>query len=84
MGQKRDNLERQLNQASTELSAYEKQLEEGGVAAATRPRNPKWRNLNSLCRQLRNRLNAVARVEANNVDVAKRKESKSAEAASAG
>lgn len=83
MGMKRDNLEWQLARASTELATFEKQLDTDGVATTARPKHPKWRNLAARCRQLRNRLNAVARVEANNADVAKRKEAKNAEAASA-
>ena len=83
MGMKRDNLEWQLNRANTELSAFEKQLDQDGVAAEVRSRNPKWRNLNSRCRQLRHRLIAVGKVETNNADVTQRKAAKSAEAASA-
>ena len=83
MGMKRDNLEWQLNRASTELSAFEKELDENQVAVEARPRNAKWRNLNAVCRQLRHRLHAVARVEANNVEVAQRKAAASAEATAA-
>lgn len=83
MGMKRDNLEWQLNRASTELSAFENELDQNGVAADARSRNPKWRNLNARCRQLRSRLNAVTKVEATNAEVAQRKESTSAEVASA-
>ncbi|MFM9964300.1 MAG: hypothetical protein ACKV2Q_24120 [Planctomycetaceae bacterium] len=73
MGMKRDNLEWQLNRASTELSDFEKELDENKVAPEARHRNAKWRNLNAVCRQLRHRLHAVAKVEANNVEVAQRK-----------
>ncbi len=83
MGMKRDNLEWQLNRASTELSAFEKELDQNGVAADDRSSHPKWRNLNAVCRQLRRRLHAVARVEATNVEVAQRKEANSAEPATA-
>lgn len=83
MGMKRDNLEWQLDRAKTELSAFEKELDQKGIAAETRSRNPKWRNLNSRCRQLRNRLNAVSTVEANNADLLQRKEAQSTEAAAA-
>ncbi len=83
MGLKRDNLEWQLSRASSELTAYEKQLDAAGTAAGVRSKNPKWRNLNARCRQLRHRLLAVGQVEANNVAVAQRKEAKSAEAAAA-
>jgi hypothetical protein len=83
MGMKRDSLEWQLNRASTALSAFEKELDQNQVAADARPRNAKWRNLNARCRQLRSRLNAVAKVEANNAEVSQRKAASSAEAASA-
>ena len=83
MGMKRDNLEWQLGRASTELSTFEKELDQGGVAAEARPKNAKWRNLNGRCRQLRRRLIAVSKVEATNIEVAQRKESASAEVASA-
>ena len=83
MGMKRDNLEWQLSRASTELSTFEKELDENKVAADARPRNAKWRNLSARCRQLRHRLNAVAKVEANNVEVAQRKAAASAETAAA-
>ena len=79
MGQKRPNLEWQLSHASNELSAWEKDLDQQGVAAATRARNPKWRNLNARCRQLRHRLAAVATVEANNAALLQRKEVATAE-----
>ena len=83
MGMKRDNLEWQLNRANTELSAFEKQLDEAGVAADVRPRNAKWRNLSARGRQLRRRLIAVSKVEATNVEVAQRKETNAAEAVAA-
>lgn len=83
MGLKRDNLEWQLGRFGAELSAYEKQLDENGVASTARSRDPKWRNLNARCRQLRNRLNAVTKVEATNAEVAQRKEANSAEPAAA-
>lgn len=83
MGMKRDNLEWQLSRVNTELSAFEKQLDENGVAAEARPRNAKWRNLSARGRQLRKRLNAVTKVEATNAEVAQRKEANTAETASA-
>ena len=69
MGLKRANLEWQFSHASTELSNCEKELDQQGLATDARPRHPKWRNLNARCRQLRNRLNAVAKVEANNEEL---------------
>lgn len=80
MGQKRPNLEWQLSHASTELAAYEKELDQSGLAVEARPRNPKWRNLNARCRQLRHRLNAVAKIEANNEALMQRKATATAEA----
>lgn len=83
MGMKRDNLEWQLNRASAELSAFEKELDENKVAVDARTRNAKWRNLAARCRQLRHRLHAVARIEANNIEVAQRKAAASADATAA-
>lgn len=83
MGMKRDNLEWQLSRATAELSAFEKELDESKVATEARSRNAKWRNLSARCRQLRRRLIAVARVEANNAEVAQRKAGNSAEVAAA-
>ena len=83
MGMKRDNLQWQLDRANTELSAFEKELDQNGIAADDRSSNPKWRNLNAVCRQLRRRLLAVGKVEATNVEVAQRKEANSAEPATA-
>jgi hypothetical protein len=83
MGLKRDNLEWQLERANTELSAFEKELDEKGVSADGRASHPKWRNLSARTRQLRRRLNAVSKVEATNVEVAQRKEANSAETATA-
>lgn len=83
MGLKRDNLEWQLERANTELSAFEKELDQKGIAADDRSSHPKWRNLNARSSQLRRRLNAVAKVEATNVEVTQRKEANSAETATA-
>ena len=73
MGQKRASLEWQLSNASTELTCCEKELDQQGLAVAARPRHPKWRNLNARCRQLRHRLAAVGRIEANNEELKQRK-----------
>ena len=80
MGQKRPNLEWQLSHASNELATCEKELDQQGLASEARPRNPKWRNLNARCRQLRSRLSAVAKVEANNESLIQRKAAATAEA----
>ena len=72
MGLKRANLEWQFSHASTELSNCEKELDQQGLATEARPRHPKWRHLNARCRQLRHRLNAVAKVEANNESLKQR------------
>lgn len=83
MGLKRDTLEWQLSRATTQLTTFEAELDAKGVAAAARPRNPKWRNINGVCRQLRRRLLAVAKIEATNVEVAQRKAANSNEAMAA-
>lgn len=73
MGLKRENLEWQLNRATTTLTSYEAQLDQAGVGADRRAANAKWRNLNAQCRSLRGRLCAVGKVETNNAEVAQRK-----------
>jgi hypothetical protein len=80
MGQKRPNLEWQLSNASAELATCEKELDQQGLAVAARPRHPKWRNLNARCRQLRHRLAAVAKIEANNEELKQRRAAVTAEA----
>jgi len=78
---KRAQLERQLAVAVDDLAAWEKTLDERGVAADARKKEPKWRKLNATRRQLKTRLYAVAAVEAREADVAERKANKAGAAA---
>jgi len=70
----RTTLERQLQAANADLATYAKSLQEKGLTEAEFKRNTKWRSLNANIRTVRRRLAAVAGTEANNADVAKRKE----------
>lgn len=66
-------LERQLKLAEEDLALFEKRLDADGVESAKRRRNTKWRELSANLTQLRKRLSAVAKVEANDAAVAQRK-----------
>ena len=69
----RAQLERQLAVATDDQAAWEKKLDEKGVAADARKKEPRWRNLDATRRQLKTRLGAVAAVEAREAEAAKRK-----------
>lgn len=70
----RATLERQLQAANADLATYAKSLQEKGLTEAEFKRNTKWRSLNANIRTVRRRLAAVSGTEANNAEVAKRKE----------
>lgn len=74
-------LERQIDQAKSELSAWIGQLAKNGVERTDFRKNAKWRSLNSKYNQVQRRLDSLTKVEANNADVAKRKAEKAAAAA---
>lgn len=76
---KRDQLERQIEAAKEHVVAWEKTLDERGVAAADRRKEPKWRHLDANRRQLVTRLYAVAAIEQREKDVAERKAAAAAE-----
>ena len=80
MGQKRSSLEWQLSRAGTQLATCEKELDGKGLATAARAKHPKWRNLNALCRQLRNRLNAVGKIAARDQAILAQKAAATSEA----
>lgn len=69
---KRAQLERQLANAQEDLAAWEKKLDERGLAADARSKEPKWRHLDAKRRQLKQRISAVAAVEAREAEVASR------------
>lgn len=73
---KRAQLERQLASAEEDQAAWEKKLDERGVASDARSKEPKWRHLDANRRQLKNRLAAVAAVEAREAEAAQRRQSK--------
>ena len=70
---KRAQLERQLATATDDLTAWEKKLDEKGVAKDPRKKEPMSRKLHATRRQLKTRLVAVAAVEAREAAVAERK-----------
>lgn len=70
---KRSQLERQIAIAEEALAAWEKKLDERGVAADARKKEPKWRHLNGDRRQLVTRLHAVKAVEQREQEAAERK-----------
>ncbi|MFK7817862.1 MAG: hypothetical protein AB8G99_04045 [Planctomycetaceae bacterium] len=76
---KRPQLERQITTAQEDLAAWEKTLDERGVAADKRKKEPKWRHLDANLRQLKTRLYAVKAIEEREKDVAERKAAAAAE-----
>ena len=59
MPQSRQSLERQLALATAVRDERASQLDDQGVSASDRRRDPQWRNRNATCRSLRQRLAAV-------------------------
>ena len=79
MPQKRAQLERQIETAKEHLATWEKTLDERGVAADARKKEPKWRHLDANRRQLITRLRAVQAVEEREKAAAERKAAAAAE-----
>ena len=71
-------LERQIEQAKSELSAWVEELKKSGIERTGFRSNPKWRTLNAKCNQIQRRLNSVARTEAVDAEAAKVKAEKDA------
>jgi hypothetical protein len=74
-------LSRQLGRAKEDLTACARALESGGISAADRRKNAKWRHLNAAYNTIRNRLKAVEAIKTRDEDAAKRKVEKIATAA---
>ena len=66
-------LERQIELAKGELSAWVEHLSKTGVNRSEFRKNAKWRTLNAKWNQIQRRLDSLAKVEANDVAVAQRK-----------
>jgi len=66
-------LERQLKQAELSLADRVKALKGAGKAEETYSLDPVWRSASAACASIRRRLVAVAAVEANDAEVARRK-----------
>ncbi|HEV3302882.1 MAG TPA: hypothetical protein VG055_24745 [Planctomycetaceae bacterium] len=74
-------LSRQLGRAKEDLTACARALESGGISAADRRKNAKWRHLNATYNTIRNRLKAAEAIKTRDEDAAKRKVEKIAAAA---
>lgn len=74
----RNVLERQIEQARSELAAWVDSLNKSGVERAKHRTCPKWRTLNAKCNQIQRRLNSVAKTEAVDAEAAKVKAEKAA------
>lgn len=66
-------LERQIDLANKDIAACVEQLKKNGVAQADFRKSAKWRTLNAKANQIQRRLNSLAKVEANNAEVERRK-----------
>lgn len=69
----RSVLERQITLAKTEISTWVDKLSKDGLTKADFRKNAKWRTLNAKHNQIQRRLNSLAKVEANNLEVTRRK-----------
>ncbi len=78
MGLKRPVLERSLSFATENLTKLVKVLESRGVEVKAYKRDPKWRELNAQCRQIRRRINAVSAIEARDAECVRLKAEKAA------
>jgi hypothetical protein len=74
-------LSRQLGRAKEDLTACARALESGGISAADRRKNAKWRHLNATYNTIRNRLKAAEAIKTRDEDAQKRKAEKIAAAA---
>ena len=73
MPQTRQQLERQLASAQTDLDTFAEKLSANGIDTSEHAFEPKWRSLNSRCGKLKARIRAVAVVEAREAEAAQRK-----------
>jgi hypothetical protein len=80
MSNARKRVEAQLDEARTTLKTWVGALDEAGVEAVKRRRDPKWRSLNARCNQLQGRLKTIDASAALNEELKQRKAQKAAEA----
>jgi len=73
-------LNQQLQHARDTLAAWVSLMDERGVAADARRRDPKWRNLNAACSQIEARVRAVQAVATVSEDLKRRKAERAAAA----
>lgn len=76
----RTTLERQMQTAKEALAVWVKSLSDKGIERPQFRKDPRWRQLNATCNDIRRRLDRVAEIEANNAEVEKRKAEKLATA----
>ena len=76
----RNVLERQMDLARREVSAWVEELTRSGMARPEFRKNAKWRTLNAKCNQIQRRIDSLSKVEANNLEVEKRKAEQAAAA----
>jgi hypothetical protein len=81
MSLKKDNLDKQLERARTDLSARAKVLEGKGVKGKDRRRDPQWRHLSALCASIQSRLDVIQASRNLNEELKQRKADKAAQAA---
>jgi hypothetical protein len=71
-------LNQQLQHARNSLAAWVSLMDERGIAADARRRDPKWRNLNAACSQIEARMRAVQAVTAVSEELKRRKAERAA------
>ena len=63
MSLRREQLERQLQNAEAAISDYAKVLDEQNIPAEARKKHPKWRQINAQKTQVKNRLKSLKKIE---------------------
>jgi chaperonin cofactor prefoldin len=63
MSLRREQLERQLQNAETAIAEYSKVLDEQNVPADARKKHPKWKQINAQKTQVKNRLKSLKVIE---------------------
>ncbi len=78
----RNVLERQIEKAKSEISAWVEVLAKSGISRPDFRKNPKWRTLNAKYNQVQRRLNSLGVTETREANIAKMKAEGEAAAAS--
>lgn len=80
MGTPRQTTENQLSRLQAALDQHSAKLKAAGKSEADFPNDTKWRHLSGDVSQIRARLVAISKVEANNAEVARLKSEREAAA----